>query len=82
MDGVVSPQARAMEHAVQPVHHEIGEHQEQHRLQPQWQRRQRPVAVVVEGDQFVGVMNPKQKPAPSTNSPIRKTRANIGTRNQ
>ena len=60
-----------MEHAVQPVHHEIGQHQEQHRLQPQRQRRQRAMAVVVERDQFVGVMDPEhqagaehQKPDP------------------
>ena len=61
MDGVVFPEAAAMEHAVQPVHHEIGSDQEQDRLQPQRQRRQRAMAVVVEGDQFVGVVNPEQQ---------------------
>jgi hypothetical protein len=34
MDGMVLPEAAAVEHAVQPVHHEIGQAQEQHRLQP------------------------------------------------
>ena len=35
--------------------------QEQDRLQPQRQRRQRAMAVVVEGDQFVGVVNFEQQ---------------------
>ena len=61
MDGVVSPEPAAMEHAVQPVHHEIGSDQEQDRLQPQRQRRQRAMAVVVEGDQVVGIANPEQQ---------------------
>ena len=61
MDGVVSPEPAAMEHAVQPVHHEIGNDQEQDRLQPQRQRRQRAMAVVIEGDQVVGIANPEQQ---------------------
>ena len=61
VDGVVFPEPAAMKHAVQPVHHEIGRDQEQDRLQPQWQPRQRAMAVVVEGDQFVGVANSKQQ---------------------
>ena len=82
VDSVVFPEPAAMEHAVQPVHHEIGRDQEQDRLQPQWQPRQRAMAVVVEGDQFVGVAIPNTRAAPSTNSPMRNTRANSGTRNQ
>ena len=54
MDRVVLPHRRAMEAAVDPVHHEVRRDQEDRRLQPQRQLRQRPVAVVVELDQAFG----------------------------
>src|SRR5258708_12449022 len=56
MDGVIFPEAATVKHAVQPIQHEIRRDQEQHGLQPQWQLGQGTMAVVVKGNQFVGVM--------------------------
>ena len=56
MDRVVLPHRRTMKAAMDPVHHEVGRDEEDRRLQPQRQLRERPVAVVVERDQsFRGV---------------------------
>ena len=49
--------AAAVKHAVQPVQHEVGRNEEQYRLHPERKLRQRPMAIVVECDQFVGLMN-------------------------
>ena len=57
MDRVVLPEAAAVKHPVQPVQHEVGGDQEQQRLKPERQLRQRAMAVVVECDQVVGVVN-------------------------
>ena len=43
-----------MESAVKPVHHEIRADQEDRRLQPERQPRERPVPVIVEFDQSLG----------------------------
>src|SRR5258708_1912387 len=57
MDGVIFPESAAVKQAVQPVQHKIRQHQEQHRLQPQRQLGQWPVAIVVKRNQLVGVVN-------------------------
>ena len=57
MDRVVLPELAAVEQPVQPVQHEVRQHEEQYRLRPQRQLRQRAVAVVVEGDQLVGIVD-------------------------
>src|SRR6185295_14378830 len=57
MDGMIFPESAAMKHAVQPVQHEVGRNEEQYRLHPERKLRQRPMAVVVECDQFVDVVN-------------------------
>ena len=62
MDRVIFPEAGAVKHPVQPILHEVRQHQEQHRLQPQRQFGQGAVAVVVEGNQLVGVMNLEDHP--------------------
>ena len=54
MHRVVLPHRRTVEAAVDPVHHEVGADEEDRRLQPQRQLRQRPVAVVIEFDQAFG----------------------------
>ena len=57
MDRVILPEAAAVKHPVQPVQHEVRSDQEHQRLHPQRQLRQRPVAVFIEGDQVVGVVD-------------------------
>src|SRR5438270_8380977 len=57
MDPVILPETAGMQHAAQPVQHEIGHYQEQHRLQPSWQRGEWAMAVVVKGDQLIGIMD-------------------------
>src|ERR1700686_3005328 len=59
MDRVIFPESAAVKHPVQPVQHKIRQNQEQHGLEPQRQFGQRAVAVVVKGNEFVGVMNIK-----------------------
>ena len=61
VDGVIAPQPLAVESAVNPVHHEIRADQEDHRLQPERQSRERAVAIVVEGDQTFGSVNVEQE---------------------
>ena len=57
MDRVIFPEPGAVEHPVQPVQHEVGGDQEHQRLRPFRQLRQRAVAVFIEGDQVVGVVD-------------------------
>jgi hypothetical protein len=57
MDGMVFPETAAVKHAVQPVQHEVGRNEEQYRLHPERKLRQRPMTIVVECDQLVGLMN-------------------------
>src|SRR5262249_19333963 len=51
MDRVILPERPAMKHAVQPVHHEIRRDEEDRRLQPNGQLRQRTMPVVIELDE-------------------------------
>ncbi len=50
-----------MEGAVNPVHHDVRADQEDRRLQPERQLRQRAVAVVVELDQTFGGVDVEQE---------------------
>ena len=82
MDRMVFPKSAAVKHAVQPVQHEVGRNEEQYRLPPERKLRQRPMAIVVECDQFVDLVNVEEDRAPITSKPMRKMRANTGTKNQ
>ena len=57
MDRVIFPESAAVKQPVQPVQQEVRQDQEQHRLEPERQFGQGPMAIVVKGDHPVGVVN-------------------------
>src|ERR1700685_1082770 len=54
MYGVVFPHSRAMEEAVRPIQDDVFADEKDHHLRDQWQRREWPMAVVVECDETFG----------------------------